>query len=132
MSQHGARHYDTAARVIVDMVKRYENNGFPPPVLLNINVPGGQPEGVEVTRLGKRLYRDELELVDGSDPGSGRRTYRFYGYEPGLDDEPGTDVGAIARSRLTVTPLHLDLTHHGSIEGLRQRDFERVLEGSLE
>ena len=30
--------------------------------LLNINVPGGDPSGVEVTRLGKRIYRDELEL----------------------------------------------------------------------
>ncbi|MFM9149492.1 MAG: 5'/3'-nucleotidase SurE [Solirubrobacterales bacterium] len=123
--------FDLAARFTASVVRELAEHPLPEGTLLNINVPGGQPEGVEVTRLGKRLYRDELELVDGSDPGSGRRTYRIYGYEPGLDDEPGTDVGAIARSRLTVTPLHLDLTHHGSIEGLRQRDFERVLEGSL-
>lgn len=123
--------FDLAARFTASLVRELGEHPLPEGTLLNINVPGGEPEGVEVTRLGKRLYRDELELVDGSDPGSGRRTYRIYGYEPGLDDEPGTDVGAIARSRLTVTPLHLDLTHHGSLEGLRQRDFERVLEGSL-
>jgi hypothetical protein len=38
---------------------------------------------------------------------------------------------AIARSRISVTPLHLDLTHHGSLDGLRQRDFERVLRASV-
>ena len=103
----------------------------PEGTLLNINVPGGTPEGVDVTSLGRRLYRDELELVEGSDPGAGRRQYRIYGYEPGLDDKEGTDVGSVARSRISVTPLHLDLTHHGSLDGLRQRDFERVLQASI-
>ena len=127
------RDYDfgLAARFTASVVGELAEHPLPEGTLLNINVPGGEPEGVAVTRLGKRLYRDELELVGEGDPGSGRRTYRIYGYEPGLDDEPGTDVGEIARSKIAVTPLHLDLTHHGSIEGLRQRDFERVLEGSL-
>lgn len=119
--------FDVAARFTAATVREIIEHPLPEGTLLNINVPGGPPEGVDVTKLGRRLYRDELELVDGQDPGSGRRQYRIYGYEPGLDDEEGTDVGSIARSRISVTPLHLDLTHHGSIDGLRQRDFERVL-----
>ena len=35
----------------------------PQGTLLNVNVPAGEPEGVEVTRLGKRIYRDELKLA---------------------------------------------------------------------
>ena len=122
--------FDVAARFTAAVVRQIRDHPLPEGTLLNINVPGGEPAGVAVTKLGKRLYRDELDLVESD--ANGRRSYRIYGYEPGLDDEPGTDVGEIARSKITVTPLHLDLTHHGSIDGLRQRDFEKVLEGSLE
>ena len=52
------------------------------------------PSGVEVTRLGKRIYRDALELVDEED---GRRRFRIYGDSPVHDDEPGTDLAAVAR-----------------------------------
>ncbi len=99
---------------------------MPDHTLLNINVPGCRPAGVDVTRLGRRLYRDELKEVE-TEVEDDRRRYRIYGYEPGLDDQPDTDIGAIARDRIAVTPLHLDLTHHGGIDGMRQRDFERML-----
>ena len=57
--------------------------------------PGGDhPTGVEVTRLGKRIYRDELKL--DTDAGSGKRRYWIYGADPGFHDEPGTDLAAVA------------------------------------
>ena len=37
---------------------------MPEGTLLNVNVPAGEPQGVEVTKLGKRLYNDELKLVE--------------------------------------------------------------------
>lgn len=122
------RHYDfdVAARFTAVTVRELFDHPMPEGTLLNINVPGSDPEGVDVTRLGRRLYKDELREVE-TDKDDGRRRYRIYGYEPGLDDEPGTDIGAIARRRIAVTPLHLDLTHHVGIDGMRQRDFERVL-----
>ena len=49
--------------------------------------PAGEPDGVEVARLGKRIYRDELRLERGARTG-GRR-YWIYGAEPGFQDEPG-------------------------------------------
>lgn len=122
------RRYDfnIAARFTTATVRELIDNPLPEGTLLNINVPGADPEGVDVTKLGRRLYTDELREVE-TEVEDGRRLYRIYGYEPGLDDEPGTDIGAIARQRIAVTPLHLDLTHHTGIDGLRQRDFERVL-----
>ena len=60
---------------------------LPEGTLLNINVPAGEPEGVEVTRLGKRIYRDELKL-DAEDE-DGRRRYWIYGDDPGFHDERG-------------------------------------------
>jgi 5'-nucleotidase len=128
MSYMPQRHYDfgIAARFTVATVRELLEHPMPEGTLININVPGVDPEGVDVTRLGKRLYRDELKEVE-KDEEDGRTRYRIYGYEPGLSDEPGTDIGAIARDRIAVTPLHLDLTHHSGIDGLMQRDFERVL-----
>lgn len=128
MGYQPQRHYDfeIAARFTGATVREIIEHPLPEGTLLNINVPGTRPEDVEVTRLGKRLYRDELQAVE-KDEEDGRMHYRIYGYEPGLDDEEGTDIGAIARDRISVTPLHLDLTHHGGIDGLRQRDFERLL-----
>ena len=69
---------------------------MPEGTLLNVNVPAGEPEGVEVTKLGKRLYNDELKLVEEDD--EGRRRYRIYGFEPSFEDEPGTDLSAVARN----------------------------------
>ena len=92
--------------------------------LLNINVPAGEPDGVEVARLGKRIYQDALELVEEED---GRRRYRIYGDSPVHDDEPGTDLAAVAAGRIAVTPLHFDLTAEHGLEALRAYDLARLL-----
>jgi 5'-nucleotidase len=122
------KNYDftVAAKFTAGIVREVIDHPLGPGALLNINVPGGEIEGVDVTRLGKRLYKDELKKVK-RDVEDGRTSYRIYGYDPGMEDEPGTDIGAIARNRVTVTPLRLDWTHHEEIEGLRGRDFERLL-----
>lgn len=125
------REYDfgIAARITAATVRELVDNPIPDGTLVNINVPGGQPEGIDVTRLGKRLYSDELEKVE-REVQDGRTSYRIYGYEPGLQDEPGTDIGAIARNRIALTPIHLDWTDHSGLEGLRRRDLDRLLEAA--
>jgi 5'-nucleotidase len=97
---------------------------LPPATLLNINVPAGEVEGVEVTRLGKRIYTDELKLEHEEEH---RRRYWVYGSDPGYRDEPGTDLAAVAAGRIAVTPLHFDLTHMPGIEALRKFDLEALL-----
>jgi 5'-nucleotidase len=92
--------------------------------LLNINVPAGEVSGVEVARLGKRIYRDQLTLVDEE---SGRRQYRVYGDAPDYHHEPGTDLTAVAEGRIAVTPLHFDLTDATGIETLGAYDLARLL-----
>jgi len=57
LAGHELAHYETAARVVVDLVKRFETNTHAAPWLLNVNVPDvgyDQLQGIEVTRLGKR------------------------------------------------------------------------------
>ena len=85
-----------AARFAARLVARARRRRrCPAGTLLNVNCPAGEPTGVEVTRLGKRLYNDELKLVD-EDDGDGRRRYQIYGFEPASRTRPGTDLAAIA------------------------------------
>ena len=117
--------FEVAAAFVAALVRRIEDVPLPPRTLLNVNVPGGEPEGVEVTSLGKRIYRDELKL-DAEE--ENRRRYWIYGAYPGFHDEPGTDLAAVHAGRIAVTPIHFDLTDHASLDALRRFDLEGLLE----
>jgi 5'-nucleotidase len=84
-----------------------------------------------VTHLGKRLYNDEMKLVD-EDPETGRHRYQIYGFEPSFEDESGSDLSAIARERIAVTPVHFDLTDRPSLDRLRRWDINGMLERAEE
>ena len=83
------------------------------------------PHGVQVTRLGKRIYRDELKL-DAEDEDGGRR-YWIYGADPGFHDEPGTDLAAVHAGHIAVTPVHFDLTDVSGLDALTKYDLARLL-----
>jgi 5'-nucleotidase len=121
--------FDVAARLTARLVRVLAAEPLPPETLLNINCPGGEPAGVEVTGLGKRVYEDELKLVE--EDGSGRRRYQIYGFEPTFEDEPGTDLSAIARRRVSVTPVHFDLTDRQVLDRLRETNLEATLAEAL-
>jgi 5'-nucleotidase len=124
--QGAAFDFEVAARFTAGLVAELQSVPMPPGTLLNVNVPGRAPEGVSVARLGKRIYRDELALVEEGAPG--RRLYRIYGeadYEASQED---TDLAAVARGRIAVTPLHFALTHLESLEALAAHDLDRLLE----
>ncbi|HEY7122261.1 MAG TPA: 5'/3'-nucleotidase SurE [Solirubrobacterales bacterium] len=125
---YARRGYDFAAAAAfsAELVRRVVQDPLPADTLLNVNFPPGESAGVEVTHLGKRLYNDEMKLVD-EDPDSGRVRYQIYGFEPSFEDEPGSDLSAIARNRISVTPVHFDLTDRPSLDRLREWDFNGML-----
>ena len=116
--------FDAAAAFMARIVEEIEDVPLPGGTLLNVNVPAGRVDGVEVARLGKRIYRDELVLQEEQ---SGRRQYRIYGDAPGYEHQEGTDLAAVAEGRIAVTPLHFDLTDEPGIETLRAYDLARLL-----
>lgn len=102
---------------------------LPEATLLNLNFPGCEPEGVTVARLGRRYYRDQLELVESDQERPHRRLYRVYGEEAfGEEDERDTDVTALADRHVAITPLHFDLTYHAGIEALAAHELAAFLE----
>ena len=117
-----------AAALAARLVEKIRSEPLPEGTLLNVNVPAGKPEGVEVTKLGKRLYDDKLKLVE--EDGDGRKRYRIYGFEPSYHDEPGTDLVAVARDRVALTPIHFDLTHHDGLDGLGAWDMQELLDAA--
>jgi 5'-nucleotidase len=118
--------FDVAARFIARLVEELADVPLPDGTLLNVNVPGDEPDGVAVTRLGKRLYQDELSMTEEDE--RGRRRFRIYGDAHGHIDQPGTDLAAVEAGRIAVTPIHFDLTHQAGIEALGGYDLARLLE----
>ena len=119
--------FSAAATFTARIVEQIEEVPLPQGTLININVPDGDIQGVEVARLGKRIYRDELNLVEETETHPPRRRYRIYGEAPGHRDEEGTDLNAVAEGRIAVTPIHFDLTDEPGIETLRAYDLARLL-----
>jgi 5'/3'-nucleotidase len=106
------------ARIVAGLPERPLAAG----TLLNVNCPAVPLEelaGARVTRMGKRIYRDKLELTPAEDPdGRGRKRYRIYGDDPSYHSEDGTDFAAIDADTISVTPLHFDLTDKPGMEEL--------------
>jgi 5'-nucleotidase len=116
--------FEPGARFVARIVEELETVPLAAGTLLNINVPAGEPEGVEVTKIGKRVYRDALRLQDED---GGRRSYRIYGDDPTFQQEDGTDLAAVANGMIAVTPLHFDLTDVEGMDALRTFDLGRLL-----
>jgi 5'-nucleotidase len=90
--------------------------------LLNVNFPALEPKevkGVRVCRQGLRDY-GRLRIIERTDPRG--FPYFWFGLAPTVET-PGhsTDLEAIADGYITVTPLHLDLTHEPSLAALQER-----------
>jgi 5'-nucleotidase len=102
-------------------------HGLPADTLLNVNFPAdawSEVEGVYITRLGRRVYRDELDRRQ--DP-AGRSYYWIGGERPEGQAEHGTDIWAMQNKLISITPIHLDLTAHRFREELHRWHLEDFL-----
>lgn len=112
ISQEYYQHPDfaLASRVAQLVAVNILEHGLGPGELLNINVPAvttEEFEGIEVTRMGKRIYQDQL--IERLDP-RGIPYYWIDGPAPSGHAVPGTDFHALVNRRIAVTPIQLDLT----------------------
>ena len=111
--------FDYAADFTARLASSAELHGLSGAVLLNVNVPAvprDEIAGVEVTRLGKRIYRDQL--VKRTDP-LGRDYYWIGGDVPSGVEERGTDIWAVTRNAVSVTPILMDLTNHALLDEVK-------------
>jgi 5'-nucleotidase len=101
---------------------------LPDGLVINVNVPGipaSDVTGVEVGTLGRRIYRDKLQLK--KDEG-GRRHYLLYGDDPEHHaGETDTDIAAIARNAIAVTPLRFEVHDEASVDEVEGWNLGEIL-----
>lgn len=118
--------FEPAAQFTASLAGQTLQRGLPEGILLNVNVPNLPADaikGVRVTRMGLRIYRDEL--LKRLDP-RGRPYYWIGGPEPTGVEEEGTDIWAVANGYISVTPVQLDLTAHDMLESLKDRELDAL------
>jgi 5'-nucleotidase len=111
LTSFDGNHFDTAGRVVRELVDRFIQQPFSEPVLLNVNVPDipyEQLKGSEVTRLGRRHKAESV--VKMLSPRN-ETVYWVGAAGAAADAGPGTDFNAIERGYVSITPLQIDLTH---------------------
>jgi 5'-nucleotidase len=111
-------HFETAARVTVDLVKRLIAGPLPADTILNVNVPDIPWEelaGIQATRLGHRHKSEPVVLTH--DP-RGRPIYWVGPAGPEQDAGPGTDFHAVREGFVSVTPIDVDLTRYDALANL--------------
>lgn len=124
--------FELAALAATTVARNILEHGLSRGELINVNVPGvsvDECEGFEVTRLGKRVYQDEL--VKRLDP-RGVPYYWIDGQPPSGLAVEGTDFHAVINRRIAVTPIHLDLTGRRLLRRLRTWRWELPTEDESE
>ena len=112
------QHYPTAVRVVLQLIKALATAPGKRDLLLNVNVPDlpyEQIEGIAVTRLGQR-HKSEPAIL-AQDP-HGRPVYWVGMVGPEQDAGPDTDFYAVRNNKVSITPLHVDLTRYSVINDL--------------
>jgi len=107
------------AAFCAQLVQKVIERGLPKDNFLNVNfpdVPWSEVKGVEITRLGRRIYRDEL--VTRHDP-RGRPYYWIGGLPPRGIADHGTDIWAVENNMISVTPLNLNMTAYHQFNDLK-------------
>ena len=116
-----AARWHTAESHAGGLISRLYDIGWPADVLLSVNfpdVPAASVTATAVTRQGRRIAG--TKIVAGTDPRN--RPYYWIGASSPEDVAvEGTDVGALADGAISVTPLHLDLTHEEAHQALTRQ-----------
>lgn len=113
-------HYPDAARIARVLVEKHRDEPFASTTLLNVNVPDIPFEriaGIEVTRLGRRHKAEGV--VKATNP-RGQPVYWIGAAGGAQDAGEGTDFHAVANSRVSITPLQIDLTQYDVLDDVRQ------------
>jgi 5'-nucleotidase len=118
LANHNAVHFDTAARVVAELVQRIQAKPPTEPMLLNVNVPDRAWDdlgGLAVTRLGKRHKAESV--VKTTNP-RGQTVYWVGAAGAAQDAGEGTDFHAVSSGFVSITPLQMDLTRFSQMDSV--------------
>ncbi|OGD21939.1 MAG: 5'/3'-nucleotidase SurE [Candidatus Aminicenantes bacterium RBG_16_63_16] len=115
--------FDSAGDFTARLALAVLRTGLPPGVTLNVNIPPGPVKGIELTELGEKRY--EPEVVEKKDPRD--RTYYWIGLAK-ISPSGGrrSDVRAVERGSVSITPIHTDRTDRRALASAALR---KILQG---
>ena len=114
------KHLASAAEVSHELITKLAQTDLPKDVIININIPDipkYQIKGVQTTRLGNR---HKAEAVIQSEDPRGDPIYWVGAAGPEQDAGPGTDFHAVKNGYVSVSPMHLDLTHYKAMQSVAE------------
>lgn len=112
------QHYQTAAKIAAQIIKRLKEHPLAADQIINLNVPDiplSEVKGIEVTRLG---HRHKAEMMKKMLDPWGRDIFWYGSLGQELDAGEGTDFYAVSRGYASVTPLTVDMTAYQSIDNM--------------
>jgi 5'-nucleotidase len=113
--------YGTAEAYAPGIIRQALEAGWPKDVILNLNFPDLPPEEVKEVEVTRQGFRDIFNIHFEKRTDLRGRDYYWTGYGKARSNPAdGTDVKAIYDGRISVTPLHIDLTHMPSVHALKQ------------
>ncbi|HCS47040.1 MAG TPA: 5'/3'-nucleotidase SurE [Candidatus Aminicenantes bacterium] len=119
----GEHDFDLSAEFILKLAKRILKKRLPAGLTLNVNIPAPPIQGARMTKLGEKRY--DPEIVEKRDPRD--NTYYWIGSgKPTPIGDRTSDVWAVARGFISVTPLHTDLTDYAA---LSNPSWKKIIQG---
>ncbi|HEX3916642.1 MAG TPA: 5'/3'-nucleotidase SurE [Caulobacteraceae bacterium] len=113
-------HWETAEAFAPGIIERLLEAGWPKDVIINLNFPNLPPEKVESVEVTRQGLRDLHNMKAEKRTDLRGRDYYWMGFtarRPTVGE--GTDLAAVLAGRISVTPLHIDLTHMPTVHALK-------------
>jgi 5'-nucleotidase len=113
-------HWETAEHFGPGIVQRLLEVGWPADVIMNVNFPAVAPEAVTEVEVTRQGFRDGLLRNMEKRTDLRGRDYYWMGFSAKASEPTeGTDLKAVYSGRISVTPLHIDLTHNETVHALK-------------
>ena len=121
LAARGRFKFQPAARFAVRVARSVLKNGLPKDTLLNVNIPNLDEKAIrnyKITTQGRWIHNGSA-VIEKTDP-RGKKYYWIGGGQLVFDERGDTDFEAVSKGFISITPLHLDLTHYPSIPLLKK------------
>ena len=113
-------HWETAEAYAPPIISRLLAQPWQAGVVMTLNFPNRPPEAVTEVEVTRQGFRDigEMHAVKRTDLRG--RDYYWMSFRGAKQEHPaGTDLRAMDEGKISVTPLHIDLTHMPSVNDLK-------------
>ena len=112
--------FQTAVAHGPGLIAKLVETGWPADVVLNVNFPDRPPEEVREVEVTTQGVREQLHMHAERRTDLRGRDYYWTGFHGQRGMPPaGTDLAATYGGKISITPLHIDLSHRPTVHRLK-------------